>query len=174
MEGLFELITESPLLLFFIIAAIISFFRSRGGEQQEKQSGEPSQERQSSQPKQQTRKQGSPDIGVDWKDIFRQETDPTERQPSASRQSRSESPVSSFPNDAEEELNQSNRELHERYERIKNQKESTIETSPIFNNDLTLQKKDKINLDFSQVSKNDAIKGVIWSEILGKPKARRK
>ncbi|WP_280768505.1 hypothetical protein [Salipaludibacillus daqingensis] len=189
MEGLFNLIAESPLLLFFVIAAIISFLRSRGGEEeQKKQSGQPqTRQERPSQQKQQTQQRGSKDQEVDWKDIFRQETRPTEPQPSASRSNRqyetrgqSEPTVSSLPRGAEEELKRSKSELNERYERIQKQKQKAIEkgsltdNSPITNNDLTLQKKDKIKLDFSKISRDEAVKGVIWSEILGKPKSRRK
>jgi len=173
MEGLFNLISESPLLLFFIIAAIVSFLRGKGGKQEEKESGQPSQ-RGSSQPKQQT---GQREREVDWKDIFQQETRPTQPQPSASRQSRSESTVPSLAKDVEKELSRSSNELQERYEQVERQQKRAIEKghiiedSPITRNDLT---KNKVHLDFSHVSKNEAIKGVIWSEILGKPKARRK
>ena len=178
MEGLFNLISESPLLLFFIIAAIISFVRGRGGKPQEKESGgQPKSQGRPTQQRQQTEQRGSSEQEVDWKDLFRQEQRPTEPQPSASNQSRSESTVLSIPRDAEKELIRSNEELQERYEWVETQKKRAkekghiIENSPITRNDLT---KEKVHLDFSHVSKNEAIKGVIWAEILGKPKARRK
>ncbi|PYZ94248.1 hypothetical protein CR194_01540 [Salipaludibacillus keqinensis] len=190
MEGLFNLLIESPLLIFFIIAAILSFVRSRGGDDQEKQSGKPSNQgrpSQQRQPQQRSRTDQDREQEVDWRDIFRQEERPTQPQPTVYRTERSEearekaeAAVESLPRDAEKELNKSNRELHERYERIQERKKQAMDLSgeiagsPIAQKDLTMQRKPKIRLDFSNISRDEAVKGVIWSEILGKPKSRRK
>ncbi|SER70559.1 hypothetical protein [Salipaludibacillus aurantiacus] len=180
MEGLFNLLLESPLLLFFIIAAILSFIqgRGRGAEEENKGPRRPQQQRDQSPPEPARRENE-----VDWKDIFRQEERPTQPQPTVTRggenQREAERRVSSLPRDAEQELSKSNRELHERYEKIQSRKKRAseqagkIDNSPIFEGDLT-RRKEKVRLDFSNVSREEAVKGVIWSEILGKPKARRK
>ncbi|MCE7794207.1 hypothetical protein K8O68_17640 [Salipaludibacillus sp. CUR1] len=183
MEGLFNLLLESPLLLFFIIAAILSFIQGRGRSEEEEKKGprRPQQQRDQSSPESAPSRRENE---VDWKDIFRQEERPTQPQPTVTRggeenKREAERRVSSLPRDAEKELSRSNRELHERYERIQSRKKRAseqtdkIENSPIFEGDLT-RGKEKVRLDFSNVSREEAIKGVIWAEILGKPKARRK
>ncbi|MCR6110385.1 hypothetical protein HXA35_08585 [Bacillus sp. A301a_S52] len=184
MEGLFNLLLESPIFLFIIIAAIMSFLR--GNKQDEKQTR---RQRPQGQQQRRTPSQSEEEQEVDWRDIFRQEERPTEPQSTESWSNRersenksySEPTVSSLPQEAENELSKTNRELHERYERIKKRQEQAakqvgeIGDSPIMQGDLTRSAaKPKVQLNFSHISREEAIKGIVWSEILAKPKARRR
>ncbi len=49
-------------------------------------------------------------------------------------------------------------------------KQNQQKDSPIYNGDLTASS--KLHLDFSKMSREDVMKGVILSEILGKPRAK--
>lgn len=156
----------------------------RGNKQEEKQTRR--QRPQGHQQQRRTPSQSEEEQEVDWRDIFRQEERPTEPQSTVSRTNsenkRSAEPtVSSLPQEAEKELSKTSRELHERYEKVKKRQERAkkeageIGDSPIMQGDLTRSAaKPKVQLNFSHISREEAIKGVVWSEILGKPKARRR
>ncbi|WP_096188353.1 hypothetical protein [Evansella halocellulosilytica] len=169
MQGLLE----NPLILFFIIAAILSFFQGLGGnkKQENKRPNRP-------QNRPAETGQSHREEEVDWREIFKQETQTVEERRETTRQPSAEnsSPLS---RDGEKELNKTNEELLERYENLKKRKQeakrnaSKIENSPIQNSDLTKNRKSKVELDFSSISRDEAVKGIIWSEILGKPRSRK-
>lgn len=153
MEDLLRLITSNPILLFLVIGAILSFLQR--GKEQERQ--------------RETRKPGAPASNekrqdeIDWREIFRQES---QTEPAPRKQPE---PVQI------QEVSRSN-ELLERYEKVKRNRDSqkkselAAKNSPIYKDDITAS--ERIQLDFSNISKEEAVKGVIWSEILGKPRAK--
>ncbi|MBU9722503.1 MULTISPECIES: hypothetical protein [Bacillaceae] len=173
---MFDLIANNPLLLFFVIAALLSFFQGMGGKKQEEKSRGP-------RPGQPTTSQGQEE--VDWREIFRQEHAPTEhdnenQRPSPSNTSMGENSSTSLNTASREtEIEKANRELQERYEKVKKKKAKAIERleksqgSPILSNDITKSPNTKVQLDFKNISREEAIKGIIWAEVLGKPKAKR-
>ncbi|MCD8511976.1 MAG: hypothetical protein LRY73_20435 [Bacillus sp. (in: Bacteria)] len=177
--GLIESILGNPFLLFIIIAALLSFFRGANQQQEQKGSGKPAKGNQ-------TGDQGE----IDWREIFRQEQAPVDSEehrrtndPYSTARSQeakaAREPVEerySAPAPTEKEMNRGNKELYEKYEEAKRRKAKAFENaekyddSPIFTQDLT---RTSMKLNFNNISKEEAVKGIVWSEILGKPKARR-
>ncbi|UCZ54495.1 hypothetical protein LGQ02_06960 [Bacillus shivajii] len=168
MQGLLD----NPLILFFIIAAILSFFQGLGGDkkQEDKRPNRPQ-----NRPQQSGHQQKEEE--VDWREIFKQEQPSVEerhektRQPTVERESVSK-------HEPAKELEKANNDLSDRYEALKKRKEEAlkqvkkVDKSPITEGDIT-KKTSKVELDFSKVSRDEAIKGIVWSEILGKPRSRR-
>ncbi|MBB5173941.1 hypothetical protein [Texcoconibacillus texcoconensis] len=170
MEQLINLLFESPLLLFFIVAALLSFFQSGGKSDDRQGPGE----RRSPQPNDQGEKE------IDWREIFRQEeAPPTTRKPSAERSQ----PKSPSMGDQEKpdlsNIETVNQELQDRYEEIRRKKEQAakqaekIGDSPIIAPDRPKKKRSNVDIDFHSISKNEVVKGVVWSEILERPKGQR-
>lgn len=179
MEGLFQFFAESPFILFIIIAALLGFFRSgnAGKEQQQRQPQRGQQGQQRSAPDKQEQK-------IDWKEIFQQESRPTEPQPTASRsQDMAEETSSnevSLSRQTDAEIHNASTELQERYEKLQERQEqakrrtASLDNSPYARKDNIQKTKPKVQLDFSNISRDEAVKGVVWAEILGKPKGFRR
>ena len=172
MAGIITLLFESPLLLFFLIAALLSFFQGKGKEQKTGQNRRP-----------QSGQEQQPDE-INWEDIFRQEEPQTEQEPVSKPQNSSQDQRDGVDRrtTAEKESDPNTHmsdEWQRRYREIERRKreaaksQAKISQSPIEMGDLAAPKKPKISLDFSHVSRDEAVKGVIWAEILGKPKSRR-
>lgn len=171
MAGIITLLFESPLLLFFLIAAILSFFQSRG-----------KSDKQQEQPRQRQPGQEKAEVDeIDWRDIFRQEEKTTEapkqqpvktQTPDNDRRTDSEKAKDSG-TQMSEQWQQQYREL-EKKKRQAAKSAARVSDSPIEMGEISKPKKPKIMLDFSEVSRDEAVKGVIWSEILGKPVSMRK
>lgn len=181
--GFIDLFLGNPFLLFVVIAAIISFFQNSGGNKKEDQrrKAAPRSPQRSSRDVQKRR-----EMEIDWREIFRQESAPIEK-PQHERKyvSNWDEPKSDSiepyktPIEIEEETNYANIELLEKYERLKekqsliNEKVQTIQQMEITSKPLMTTKKAKqVKLDFRDISGEDAIKGIVWSEILSKPKSR--
>ncbi|WP_026689199.1 hypothetical protein [Alteribacter aurantiacus] len=184
MEGLINLLLNNPLLLLFAIFGLISLFGGAGaakkGDQNQRQ--RPQQRQQGGQPAKEER-------DIDWKQIFGVE----EEEQYDRKQPRAESDTYKAPRSLGEsepkpdqyaadqqgrrELAQTNDDLNDRYEEMKRRKQEAKrrsskidDESPIFQKDIT--RKEKVELDFSSISREDAVKGVVWSEILGPPRSR--
>ncbi|SER80519.1 hypothetical protein [Salisediminibacterium halotolerans] len=169
---------DSPLILFFVIALILSFFQSRGSEKKEEE-----------QKRRREQRDSSGEDEIDWRDIFRQEQNTGQEKPGRPGQKPEPEPKQyeigeerqrQAPKpEAETQLTKMNEDLQKRYSELERKKqqakqsEKKIGNSPITRGDITAAKEPKVNLDFSQISGDEAIKGVIWSEILGKPKSKR-
>ncbi|MBU9712057.1 hypothetical protein [Evansella tamaricis] len=170
MQGLFDLFGNNPLILFFVIAAILSLLQGRGGKKDTTNT---------SSPRRQTTTTTQRQDEVDWREIFRQEQDPSDQR--NQQESTAPNTIHSYELDSslESEVEKSNRELNERYEQVKKRKEraleqaKTLENSPILNGDISNDSISNVRLDFSKISREEAVKGIIWSEILGKPKSRK-
>ncbi|OIJ16692.1 hypothetical protein BKP37_05535 [Anaerobacillus alkalilacustris] len=162
MEDLLRYITANPFLLFLIIGAILSFFQ-KGKEQEKKK-----------QPNKTNRPAGTGRQEVDWREIFRQEIEPNTVPQKQRKETYTINDVQE-PKHSLDEVNQGNKIL-EKYEQTKRKKETAkryerkLKDSPISQGDITAQ--NQVKLDFSNISREDAIKGVVWSEILGKPRAK--
>ncbi|GEM_PF-6587998 len=169
MTGFINLLLESPLLLFLILAAIFSFIQSRNSSKQEETRERPRPQQQEQGRTQRPPGEGRPD--VDWKDIFF-EREETKQEP------KKQEPQRHAP--AEAESSKSMTAIQEHYEKAKKKQRlaeesaGKIENSPIVKGDITSQANQKIDLDFKNISKQDVIKGVVWSEVLGKPRSRQK
>lgn len=172
MEAIFQFLSESPIILFFIIAALLSFFRG-GAKKEEQQQGQPQRK-----PATDKRKQE-----VDWKEIFRQEEQPANnfpQDPQAENRSNESRSTSVSRSEVDADIGNASNELQERYDRIQERKKQAMKKaggmdgSPIARSENARVSKPKIRLDFSSVSRDEAVKGVVWAEILGKPKGRRR
>jgi hypothetical protein len=160
MEQLLEFLFSNPLFLIIIIGAIASFLK-RGREQ------EAEEPRKTSAPRPPVKKEQE----VDWREIFRQE-DEAVPAPVRERYSTTATKQETIAIEA----SRSN-ELLEQYEKAKRKKkevtkrnELVTKNSPIYKDDLTVT--NKINLNFANITSEEAVKGVIWSEVLGKPRAK--
>ncbi len=163
MNQLLDLIFANPFLVILIVGAIFSYLK-RGNEQEARR------EARKTVPKAEPVSEES-NQEVDWREIFRQEEAP---QPPT----RKEEPVQSYSYHEQPSVSedvQRRNELLEKYEKAKRNKEAAKQIerkqiqSPVYAGDLTAT---KVQLDFSKLTKEDAIKGVIWSEVLGKPRSK--
>ncbi|WP_158735058.1 hypothetical protein [Alteribacillus sp. YIM 98480] len=170
MEAIFELLMNNFLFIALLIGGLISVF-NRNKQQEEANK--------------KTKQEDTNRKEVDWETIFQQESDrndvPEHRRPTK--------PVP----EAEAELvkpeNQEISKTHEQYkERIEElrkkretaeEKMKNIEASPVFDEGIgsdvpiAQQSRSISRSRFASISRKEAINGVIWSEILSEPKARR-
>ncbi|MCT8139679.1 hypothetical protein H1D32_19370 [Anaerobacillus sp. CMMVII] len=160
MEDLLRIFTN-PILLFFIIGAILNYLKKGNEQEEEKGKRKPgSPVRQETQQKE-----------VDWREIFRQEaqTEPAQKKQQPQSYSYSE------PKEISAEVQRRN-ELLEKYEKAKKNKETAKRTeriskeSPIYKDDITAS--NPVTLDFSNITRDEAVKGIVWSEVLGKPRSK--
>ncbi|MFN7251267.1 MAG: hypothetical protein ACK4M9_10815 [Anaerobacillus sp.] len=162
MEQLLEFLFSNPFFLIIIIGAIASYLK-RGKEQETQET------RKTSRPPLKEEQQRNE---VDWREIFRQEDETT---PTPVRDRERYSTTATKQQTISIEANRSN-ELLEHYEKAKRKKEVkkrnelVTKNSPIYKDDLTVT--NKINLNFANVTSEEAVKGVIWSEVLGKPRSK--
>ncbi|SDN43531.1 hypothetical protein [Alkalicoccus daliensis] len=163
MENLISLLLDSPLLLFFILAAIFSFIQSRSGSSDQEAEGrtnQPQTYEQGEEVSSERRQQKE----FDWKDILFE----------GEREAKQEE----APQKSEEPANNQT-EMQKHYEKVrKRQREAEkssakVENSPITRGDITKTDNSPVDIDFSNMSKQDIVKGIVWSEVLGKPKARQ-
>ncbi|ADU29862.1 hypothetical protein [Evansella cellulosilytica] len=159
--GLIEALLGNPLLLILLIGALFSFFQRLGASNTEEQ--------------QQPPKRNTPQQEIDWEDIFRQEES---KQEPAEKSSVNDVYTPDSYYNSEDELAKANSELQDRYEATKKRKQRARELeqvmkkdSPIFTEDIT--KQTNVGVSFSNMTREDAIKGIIWSEVLGKPKSKK-
>lgn len=174
MESLFELIMSNLFFVIIVIGGIISFFNrmSSGGESEERQQR---QERPAQRGQQAQGRQRQQEETVDWREIFKQEQP---SQPEATNQE-TVRPVSFEPvSDAPEEVSKGvdrQQELYDRYERLKDKKrdavkrlEDTVMPAP----SKTSQNRSKLDLQLNRLSNQEAMKAVVWAEVLGKPRGK--
>ncbi|WP_377910750.1 hypothetical protein [Bacillus daqingensis] len=159
MLSFINLLFESPLLLFFILAAIFSFIQSRSGQKQE----ENSQPRVPEQRQEQSDREAS-EKEFDWRDIlFETEEKQEEKQPQRQEKAQTDSPAQT--------------EMEKHYEQLRKKQRqaeksaSKLQKSPIVKKDITATAEQKVTIDFNNMTKQDVVKGIVWAEVLGKPKA---
>lgn len=163
MENLISLLLDSPLLLFFILAAIFSFIQSRSGSKEqdaERQTSQPQSYEQGEEVSSERRQQKE----FDWKDIL------FEGEKQAKQQQKPQE--SDKPSNSQTEMQKHYEKVRER-QRQAEQSTAKIENSPITRGDITKSENSPVDIDFSNMSKQDIVKGIVWSEVLGKPKARQ-
>ncbi|MCM3761506.1 hypothetical protein M3212_11995 [Alkalihalobacillus oceani] len=172
MENLLEFIFNNIFLVLIIIGGIISFLNRLGGNQNE-------QQRQKSRPQQRS---GRPQQGqgkIDWREIFQQEEAEPERprrstyagpdglgeeQPRQTAEVQFESPVA--------EIEEEQRQLKKRYEEARRRQQRAAESAR--NSQQTPQRaNEKLDLQLNRLSNNEAMKAVVWAEVLGQPRARK-
>lgn len=165
-DNLFQFIMQNLFFFLLIVGGIISILQRARGEEEEKKK---------QQQRQRQRQQGRPqgEQKVDWEEIFRQEGRQGPQKPQPVQAERIPSQVNKAT-----PIDERRNEIYEKIEQARKQREKAekrinrTNDSPIFDGDITKEKA-KLDLDFKNVSAEEAMKGVIWSEILSKPKARR-
>lgn len=186
MVGFIDLILSNPLLLFFAIAMLLNIFGSSGNKKENEKGKQQGRQQAPKSPTREARKTNKTEE-IDWRDIFRQGTSPffeveEPTRPTASRQieERKIAPieVETVSIHTDEVLSQGNTALQEQYERLKmkqkqtNKQVSAMNNSPIYTGEISKNTPNKLNLNFNHVSQDEIVKGIIWSEILSKPKAK--
>ncbi|WP_147802945.1 hypothetical protein [Alkalicoccus halolimnae] len=158
MTGFINLLFESPLLLFLIIAAIFSFIRSRSsqGEEQQERPGRPQQAGEGQQ--EASSQRGKKEL--DWKDILFE------------GEEKKSDPQMPERSDSQTEMQKHYEEVRRR-QRQAEKSTAKVKESPIVKGDITNPDNEGISLDFKNMNKQDVVKGIVWSEVLGKPKSKK-
>ncbi len=153
--------------VLLILGALWNFFSKQAESKKEAEQGKKPQREQE----------------IDWKEIFRQEQAPVERdkpQPTVARKVEPSfepvQPEVAIPtDDRRTEMEKLRDQLEEKRKQLR-QTESrapdAIADSPVIQKEIG-KKPTKLDLNFSNISQKEAMKGIIWSEILGKPRAKR-
>ncbi|MFC0473468.1 hypothetical protein ACFFHM_23900 [Halalkalibacter kiskunsagensis] len=168
LENLFEFIAQNFIFVAVIVGGIISMLgRLAGGGQQQEQRGRQNQ-RPNQQPNQQREEK------VDWRDIFRQEEIEPERE--VKRQSHSPQ-VESAPATITVEDDQLKRqqEIQDRYDELRQKRENATRKGREIRDEMQSSNKnhEQLDLHLNQLSNKEAMKAVVWSEVLGPPRARQ-
>ncbi|WP_088102518.1 hypothetical protein [Halalkalibacter urbisdiaboli] len=156
LEQIFEFIMSNLFLVVLIVGGLLSFFKraAQGGEaQQGKQMGWPGREEQQSE--------------VDWKEIFKQE-EPIE-------QKRQEPEIVRFEPVETPEVQTENEKLYEQLQEMRKRREQVednVEGSKPSKR-VNEQKRERLDLHLNRLSNKEAMKAVVWAEVLGKPRSRQ-
>ncbi|MCD8501252.1 MAG: hypothetical protein LRY71_05670 [Bacillaceae bacterium] len=154
MRDLLDIILGNSFLMVVIIGAIFKFLKAKGeAEETQKKASEKAQ------PNQKKKDE------VDWKQIFGLEEVFEEQK------------VPEKPKTKKESSPKLTNQYIEKYDEVKRQNRGTKkkenDQSPIYKDDIT-KAKNELDIDFSKITKHDAMKGVIWAEVLGKPRAKNR
>ncbi|WP_156897272.1 hypothetical protein [Alkalicoccus chagannorensis] len=162
----FMALVDNPIILFFIIAALISLFQSLGRQKSGSQT-EGGQGQQQSSSQDQQRDDRGESGKIDWEDVLFGGGDGKKEEKQSQPQSR------------EVEKSEAEKKMDERYEQLKekqrkaSEKAAKVDTSMIEQGDITKSGSHKLDLGFDRMEKEDVIKGIVWSEVLNKPKSRQ-
>jgi hypothetical protein len=165
LESLFEFIAQNFIFVAVIVGGIISMLgRLAGGSQQQQdQRGRPNQR--PPQPREEK---------VDWREIFKQE----EVKPKHEGSRQSPSPkVDPAPATVMVENDQLKRqeEMQKRYDELRQKRDEATRKGREIHDETQSSNKDRGQLDLglNRLSNKEAMKAVVWSEVLGRPRARQ-
>lgn len=176
MADLFQLILANPLLLIILIGGLISVFSRMAQSSQQQQGNEEGQGQAENQQQRQRPVQMEPrrqsGSEIKWEDYFPAESAPPVQQGSRTSETEDSSVSANV---------QKQQELYERHKKAKakaKELQDSLEIGAIAdlggvtesNRDDT--KKDGLDMNFNQLSGKEAMRAVVWSEILGPPKGR--
>ncbi|WP_078428847.1 hypothetical protein [Alkalihalobacterium alkalinitrilicum] len=166
---IFDFLFGNIFFVLLILGALWNFFSRQAENKKEAEQGQKPKREQE----------------IDWKEIFRQEQAPVERetpQPTVTREIEpSFEPihreVGTAVSDRRTEMERVRDQLEEKRKKLRQTEsksitDAAITDSPIFKKEIG-KKSTKLDLNFSNISQKEAMKGIIWSEILAKPKAMR-
>jgi hypothetical protein len=174
-ESLFDFIFSNLFFVILVIGGIMSFFNrmSRGGEEGEQQN-RPGRQPQPPPGQRQQRQEEQ----VDWREIFKQEQPQARTEQDRPEPRFEERPVSFEPVSQQKEVAEGvdrQQELYDRYERLKdkkreavNQFERMVPQKPVEGS----EKRSKLDLELNRLSNKEAMKAVVWAEVLGKPRGK--
>lgn len=163
MDQLINLFLSNPLFIIIGIFALISFMSriSKAGQTNQRQEQQGQREPNKEEPQK-----------IDWRDIFNQEEEKAE--PSPVRQEQVE-PSSYAPlqhqesevrNDLYDRLEEMKTKKREAQERVSRQKQAVSAKQ-------TQSSSSELSLNFKNVTGKEAMKAVVWAEVLGSPRSRK-
>ncbi|ARK29326.1 hypothetical protein BkAM31D_05350 [Halalkalibacter krulwichiae] len=164
LDQIIDLIMQNIVFIAVVIGGLISMFgRLSGANQQESQD-------------QRKRRPHSPPLNeqreeqVDWREIFKQEEREPEPQPTQTAKS-----IEPSLSTVSEEVSSRQQQLQEQYEEMRRKRErSSRQTKEIRNVPKTeVTSDDKLDLGLNRLSNKEAMKAVVWAEVLGSPRAKR-
>ncbi len=167
MEGIIEFLFGNLFFLLLILGALFNFF-IRAGKKEE--------------PPPKKRPQRAEEE-IDWREIFRQEQAQTEQE---RKQSAPPVRMEKIPHVGDSsvdisvptvheystEIERKRQELAQKRKQLENRPIDVSEQSPIFTNEIG-KRRSALQMEFNQLTNEDAKRGVIWAEVLGKPRAKR-
>ncbi|MDT8861789.1 hypothetical protein N0O92_16370 [Alkalihalobacillus sp. MEB130] len=164
LENLLEFIAQNFIFVAVLIGGLISMFGRMAGGGQEQQEKRRNTNQRPRQPQQQEEQ-------VDWRDIFKQEEMKPEPQPQPVQAQTIEQPQLDVP--LERDLRE--QELRDRYDELRKKREKNPEWNRKKREETTKVSRDREGLDLqlNRLSNQEAMKAVVWSEILGRPRARQ-
>ncbi|KHF41888.1 hypothetical protein [Halalkalibacter okhensis] len=163
LERLFDFIVQNFVFVAVVVGGIISMLgrMSGAGQQQQENRGTGQRQRQPQrQPQPQEEK-------VDWREIFKQEEVEPERVPA-----RQESKMDQVTVPVEKELLQ--QELQDRYDELRQKREKTLKRGLETKSETeATNQSGGLDLRLNRLSNKEAMKAVVWSEVLGPPRGRQ-
>ena len=165
MEAIFEFIFANLFFVILVLGALFNLFMRNKSQEEAKKEQEKKRRAQGSGNAPQTQE-------IDWKEIFRQEQSPAQTRP--------ERPVAveTMPQQferieqtAQTEIEKQRALLQKKQEELLKRREGIEESSPIFNGEIRDTASGKSY--FHNLTKDEVVKGVVWSEVLGKPRSKK-
>ncbi|MCM2677854.1 hypothetical protein [Alkalicoccobacillus plakortidis] len=165
MEQLISLLFSNPLYLVIAIFGLVSLLgrMAKGGQQTNQRQNQQGQH----QPTSAKEEPGK----IDWRDIFNQEevkTEPTRVEPKEQNQE-TYAPSQHREPDARDEMYQRLEEMKKKKQEAQQKASKQLSVSAA-NQDLT--RSSELDLNFKNISSKEAMKAVVWAEVLGKPRSR--
>ncbi|MFC0558037.1 hypothetical protein [Halalkalibacter alkalisediminis] len=164
LEQIFDLIANNFIFVAVVIGGLISMFGRLAGAGQQQQEQRQNRPQRAGQPQQQQET-------VDWREIFKQEEiepEPTEKRASTRVETTQQA---SF----EEGIVSRQQELQNQYEEMQRKREVSSRKNREIRKETVdlLEKKDKLDLHLNHLSNKEAMKAVVWAEVLGRPRSRQ-
>ncbi|WP_078552776.1 hypothetical protein [Bacillus alkalicellulosilyticus] len=156
--GIVDFLFNNPFLLILIAIWVFNRFRRQASAQQQQQG----------QPQKQAQRQ---EQEIDWKEIFRQEEFPEQEKPAPRPLQPSPAEILPIEEDRRTSLQIERDELRQKQELVNNNIFTGGISDGIKVNEIG--KKPGLALHFNQITNEEAMKGVVWAEVLGKPRAKR-
>ncbi|MBP3951300.1 hypothetical protein [Bacillus suaedae] len=160
MEGILDLILGNLVPVIIVIGGLFSFFgRMSKGEQSDENSP--------------SKKPARPNTGkVDWREIFKQEETtswPGSEQPKDQPPAEKTEVYFDIP-EIKDEQEDRQEKMAQKYRETKQYIEDR-QRSPILDNEIG--RKAPLDLQLNRLSNQEAMKAVVWSEVLGRPRGKQ-
>jgi hypothetical protein len=160
LDQLIEFIAQNFIFVAVVIGGLISMLGRMAGAGQQDQRGQRSQP-----PRHQQEEQ------VDWREIFKQEGAPLPEERSTPTKIEPASSVT-----FEESTLTRQQELQNQFEEMRRKREASSRKIKELRKEKQpsdSRKKEAFDLQLNQLSNKEAMKGVVWAEVLGRPRARQ-
>ncbi|WP_332632156.1 hypothetical protein [Halalkalibacter flavus] len=162
LESLLEFIAQNFIFVAVIVGGLISMLGRMTGAGQQHQDNRGAGQRQ--RPPQQPQEEK-----VDWREIFKQE----EMEPERGR-NRQEPKVEQVQVTVPSEREQLQQEIQNRYDELRQKREKASQRDREVRSETEVtHHSDGLDLGLNRLSNKEAMKAVVWSEVLGRPRARQ-